>query len=197
MRRAVTATSSPSQGWHPWHLPAMRAVPALVVGLPLPFIQLHSPVVGLIALVVLLAGSAVALWLGRSLVPAEAGRWPMQSAILTAVLALVALAALLVPSELTLGLTVAIWGIGAGAIELAGWWRMRAATDQRTLRLVRDWRAVGIFTILLGLVFLVVRDAVTLTGLLGAYAVIVGVYHALAAVSARPARTTTSERSNA
>jgi uncharacterized membrane protein HdeD (DUF308 family) len=48
----------------------------------------------------------------------------------------------------------------------------------------------------LGVVFLFVRDAVTLTGLLGAYAVIVGVYHALAALSARPARTTT-ERSTA
>lgn len=195
MRRAVTATPSPSQGWHPWHLPAMRAVPALVVGLPLPFIQLHSPLVGLIALAVLLAGTAVALWRGRALVPAEAGRWPARAGVWTALLAVVALVAMLAPSELTLGLTVAAWGIGAGAIELLGWWRMRAERDPRTLRLARDWRAVGVLTVLLGVVFLLVRDAVTLTGLLGAYAVIVGVYHALAAASARPARTTASERS--
>jgi uncharacterized membrane protein HdeD (DUF308 family) len=193
----VTATPSPSQGWHPWHLPAMRAVPALVVGLPVPFIQLHSPIVGFIALVVLLLGTAAALWLGRSLVPVEAGRWPGQVAAWTALLALIAIVvAVLDASELTLALTVAAWAVPAGTLELLGWWRMRAETDPRTLRLAHDWRAVGVFTILLGVVFLFVRDAVTLTGLLGAYAVIVGVYHALAALSARPARTTT-ERSEA
>lgn len=193
----MTATPSPSQGWHPWHLPAMRAVPALVVGLPLPFIQLHSPIVGTVALVVLLAGTAVALWLGRRLVPAGAGRWPALVAVWSALLALVALAvALLGASELTLALTVAAWAVPAGVLELLGWSRMRGVAEPRTLRLVQDWRAVGVFTILLGVVFLFVRDAVTLTGMLGAYAVIVGVYHALAALSARPARTTT-ERSTA
>jgi len=197
VRRAVTATPSPSQGWQPWHLPAMRAVPALAVGLPLPFVQLHSPLVGLVALVVLLAGTAVALWLGRGLVPAGAGRWPSHAALWSALLAVVALLALLAASELTLALTVAAWGIGAGAIELLGWWRMRGEREPRTLRLARDWRAVAVLTLLLGVVFLFVRDAVTLTGLLGAYAVIVGVYHALAAASARPARTTASERSQA
>jgi len=175
----------------------MRAVPALAVGLPLPFIQLHSPIVGSIALAVLLAGTAVALWLGRALVPAEAGRWPVLSAVWTALLAVVALAvALLGATELTLALAVAAWAVPAGLLELLGWRRMRGETDPRTLRLARDWRAVGLFTIALGVVFLFVRDAVTLTGLLGAYAVIVGVYHALAALSARPARTTT-ERSEA
>ncbi len=193
----MTATPSPSQGWHPWHLPAMRAVPALAVGLPLPFIQLHSPIVGFIALIVLLVGTAAALWLGRSLVPAQAGRWPAVTAAWTALLACIAIAvAVLDASELTLALTVAAWAVPAGALELLGWWRMRAETEPRALRLARDWRAVGVFTILLGVVFLFVRDAVTLTGLLGAYAVIVGVYHALAALSARPARTTT-ERSKA
>lgn len=193
----MTATPSPSQGWHPWHLPAMRAVPALVVGLPLPFIQLHSPVVGSVALFVLLAGTAAALWLGRGLVPAEAGRWPILAAAWTALFAVVALAvALLGATELTFALTVAAWAVPAGALELLGWSRMRGVTEPRTLRLVHDWRAVGILTIALGIVFLFVRDAVTLTGLVGAYAVIVGVYHALAALSARPARTTT-ERSKA
>lgn len=193
----MTATPSPSQGWHPWHLPAMRAVPALVVGLPLPFIQLHSPVVGAIALAVLLAGTAVGLWLGRRLVPVEAGRWPTLAAAWTALLAIIALAvAVLGATELTFALTVAAWAVPAGVLELLGWSRMRGVTEPRTLRLVQDWRAVGVFTIVLGVVFLFVRDAVTLTGLLGAYAVILGVYHALAALSARPARTIT-ERSKA
>ena len=194
----MTAMSSASQGLQHWHLPAMRAVPALVVGLPLPFIQLHSPLVGLIALAVLLAGGAAALWIGRRLVPEAAGSWPTLVASWSGIVALIAVAlAIAAPTETLLGLAVALWAIPAGAIELLAWWRMRSVAEPRTLRLVRDWRAVGILTIGLGLVFAIVRDPVTLTGLLGAYAIIVGVYHALAALSARPARTTTRERSEA
>ncbi|WAC66979.1 hypothetical protein OVA14_04235 [Agrococcus sp. SL85] len=192
----MTATPDASQGLQTWHLPAMRAVPALLVGLPLPFVQLHSPFVGLVALALLTGLGAAALWLGRGLVPAEARGWPAQAAGWSALAALVAVVlALLSPTETSFGLLVAAWGIGAGALELAGWWRLRRAAEPRTLRLARDWRAVGAATIILGVVFALVRDAVTLTGLLGAYAVVVGVYLALAALSARPARTT--ERSDA
>lgn len=194
----MTATTRPSQGLLPWHLPAMRAVPALVVGLALPFVALHSALVGLVALAVLLAGTAIALWVGRSLVPAAAGRWPLVAAATSAAAAVVALAlAVAAPTETALALTVAAWGIATGALELRGWWRMRAVTEPRTLQLARDWRAVGLFTLVLGVVLLVVRDAVTMTGLINAYAVIVGVYHALAALSARPARPTEPERSDA
>lgn len=193
----MTATSSPSQGLQPWHLPAMRAIASLVVGVLLPFIALHAAIVGLIALAGLLVGTAVALWLGRSLVPAEAGRWPALAAAWSAVMAAAAaLLAAMAPSELALGLAVAAWAVPTGVAELLGWWRMREVADARALRLARDWRAVAVLTIVLGIVFALVRDAVTLTGLLGAYAVIAGVYHALAALSARPARVTTEpERS--
>ncbi|WP_146795510.1 hypothetical protein [Agrococcus baldri] len=176
----------------------MRAVPALVVGLPLPFIQLHAPIVGLIALAVLLAGTAAATWLGRRAVPEGAGRWPAVIAVWSGAVALVAVAlAIAIPSETMLGLTVALWAIPAGLVELQGWARMRSVTEPRTRQLVRDWLIVGVFTILLGLVFAFLRDAVSLVGLLGAYAVIVGVFHAVAALSARPARATTTERSDA
>ncbi|SDS10511.1 hypothetical protein [Agrococcus carbonis] len=194
----MTATPTASQGLQLWHLPALRAVPALLVGLPLPFIQLHSPLVGLIALALLLGGTALALFAGRRAVPEGAGAWPVPVAAWTAVMAVVAaVLGAVSATELALGLAVAAWAIPAGALELRAWWRMRAVTEPRILRLARDWRAVGVLTILLGLVFALLRDAVTLTGLVGAYAVIVGVYHALAALSARPARTTTSERSDA
>ena len=194
----MTATPTASQGLQLWHLPALRAVPALIVGLPLPFIQLHSPLVGLIALALLLGGTALALFAGRRAVPEGAGAWPVPVAGWTAVMAVVAaVLAAVSATELALGLAVAVWAIPAGVLELRAWWRMRAVAEPRILRLARDWRAVGVLTILLGLVFALLRDAVTLTGLVGAYAVIVGVYHALAALSARPARTTTSERSDA
>ncbi|GEK80862.1 hypothetical protein ABA31_22130 [Agrococcus baldri] len=194
----MTATPAASQELQHWHLPAMRAVPALVVGLPLPFIQLHAPIVGLIALAVLLAGTAAATWLGRRAVPEGAGRWPAVIAVWSGAVALVAVAlAIAIPSETMLGLTVALWAIPAGLVELQGWARMRSVTEPRTRQLVRDWLIVGVFTILLGLVFAFLRDAVSLVGLLGAYAVIVGVFHAVAALSARPARATTTERSDA
>lgn len=192
----MTATPSASQEPQHWRLPAMRAVPALVVGLPLPFIQLHSPLVGLIALAVLLAGTAVALWAGRERVPAEAGGWPVLVSAWSGLAAIVAaVLAVAAPTALVLGVVVASWAIPAGAVELRAWWRMRSSGEPRARQLARDWLAVGAATLLLGLVFAVVRDPVTLTGLLGAYAVIVGVFHAVAALSARPARTI--ERSEA
>ena len=194
----MTVTPVASQGSRHWHLPALRAVPALVVGLPLPFVQLHAPIVGLIALALLLAGTAAALWLARGHVPPGAGRWPLRLAGWTGSRAIVAAAlAILAPTATALGVAVAVWAIPAGVLELHGWWRMRSVTEPRTRALTRDWLVVGALTITLGVVYAFLRDAVTLTGLLGAYAVIVGVFHAVAALSARPARTTTTERSSA
>lgn len=194
----MTATPTASQGLQLWHLPALRAIPALLVGLPLPFLQLHSPIVGLIALAVLLAGSVVALWLGRRRVPEGAGDWPVRVAALSLVGAVAAVVLVIVaPDALSLSLVVAGWAVPAGLVELQAWSRMRRVTEQRTRAIARDWLTVGAFTVLLGIVFLFVRDAVTLVGLIGAYAVIVGVFHAVAALSARPARATTPERSDA
>lgn len=193
----MTAESSDSQGPLRWRLPAMRAVPALAIGLPLPFIALHSPIIGLIALVVLTAGTAAALWLGRGGVPLAAGRWPEANAAWSALAALTAaVLAATWPTAAALALIGAAWALVTGALELRGWWRMRREADSGTLRLAHDWRTVGSLTIILGLLFSLVRDPVALTGTLGAYAVIVGVYYALAALSARPAPTS-SERSEA
>ncbi|WP_405218711.1 hypothetical protein [Agrococcus sp. Ld7] len=194
----MTATSVASQGSRHWHLPALRAVPALVVGLPLPFIQLHAPIVGLIALALLLAGSAAALWATRGNVPSGAGRWPVRLAWWSGIGAVIATAlAIAAPTAAMLGLAVALWAIPAGLLELHGWWGMRSVTEPRSRQLTRDWLVVGALTLILGAVYAFLRDPVTLTGLLGAYAVIVGVFHAVAALSARPARTPTTERSSA
>lgn len=194
----MTVTPAASQGLQHWHLPALRAIPALVVGLPLPFVLLHSSFVGLLALAVLLAGTAIAVWIARRAVPEGTGRWPTWVAIWSGVVALVAVAmAIAVPTEAVLGLTVALWAIPAGLVELQGWVRMRSAAEPRTRQLARDWLVVACLTLVLGAVFAFVRDAVTLTGFIGAYAVIVGVFHAVAALSARPARATSIERSDA
>ncbi|WP_347755076.1 hypothetical protein [Agrococcus sp. ProA11] len=194
----MTATPVASQGSRHWHLPALRAVPALVVGLPLPFVQLHAPIVGLIALALLLAGTAATLWIAREQVPQGAGRWPLRLAAWTGAAALVAaVLAVAAPTPTALGLAVALWAVPAGLLELQGWWRMRSVTEPRARALSRDWLVVGALTVALGVIYAFLRDPVTLTGLLGAYAVIVGVFHAVAALSARPARTPTTERSSA
>lgn len=194
----MTATPVASQGSRLWHLPALRAVPALVVGLPLPFIQLHAPVVGLIALAVLLAATAAVLWVARDRVPSGSSRWPLLVAWWSGIVAAIAVVlAVGAPTATMLGLAVALWAIPAGLLELQGWWRMRSVTEPRTRALARDWLVVGALTIILGVIYAFLRDPVTLTGLLGAYAVIVGVFHAVAALSARPARTPTTERSSA
>lgn len=194
----MTATPAAAQQLQHWHLPALRAIPALAVGLPLPFIQLHSPIVGLIALAVLLAASAALVWVARAQVPDGAGRWPTLVAWWSGIVAVIAaVLAIGAPTATLLGLAVALWAIPAGLLELQGWWRMRSVTAHRTRQLARDWLVVGALTIILGGIYAFLRDEVTLTGLLGAYAVIVGIYHALAALSARPARATNRERSDA
>ncbi|WP_072314768.1 hypothetical protein [Agrococcus sp. Marseille-P2731] len=194
----MTATPVASQELQHWHLPALRAIPALVVGLPLPFVLLHSPRVGLIALAALLLGSAAAVWVARRRVPEGTGAWPTVVAVWSGVVGVVAIAmAIIAPTPAVLGLTVALWAVPAGLVELQGWVRMRATTEPRTRQLARDWLVVGGFTVLLGIVFAFLRDPVSLTGFIGAYAVIVGVFHAVAALSARPSRATSSERSDA
>lgn len=198
----MTDTTNAAQGAHErrvgerWHLPAMRAVPALLVGLPIVFIQLHSALVGLIAITALAALTAVALWIGRDLVSDAAGRWTVRSAGISLAAAILGAALIAVaPTATALGLLVAAWGIASGVVELLAWWRMRAEAEPRIRRLALDWRTVGVLTIALGVVLAFVRDEVTMTGLISGYAVIIGVYHALAALSARPA--STKDRSRA
>lgn len=91
------------------------------------------------------------------------------------------------PEPLAFLSLVAIWAVGAAAIEFSAT-RITAAEEGTVSRVGRDWRTLAIGTVFFGLLIALspligIADPVSLTGLFGAYAAIVGVYHAIAAAS--------------
>jgi uncharacterized membrane protein HdeD (DUF308 family) len=77
--------------------------------------------------------------------------------------------------------TVSVWALLTGAAELYSGIRTR-----QRIPAGRDWRLVGVLTLVLAIVFLLIpADVVLAIGLFGAYAAIVGVYLAIGGFSLR------------
>ncbi|QNO37455.1 DUF308 domain-containing protein [Protaetiibacter sp. SSC-01] len=187
-----------------WVAPLARAVPALVLGVVVTFSPDHSSGLGLVGF-----GVLAVLWAAVLLASGLRADRGIRGLVLLqgVVTALAGIAALSIPDRGvgTLVLLVSAWGIIAGALETVNGIRFR-----RTRPVARDWIATGALAVLLGLVFLLVPQSYTdpyaveekgevvytgtvtadvlLVGLLGAWAVIVGVQLAIAAVSLRLAR---------
>jgi len=205
----VPAEASPALGApDTWVAPFARAVPALVLGLVVTFSQDHSVPFGLrgfgvfaiVTAAVLLASGLRADRAVRGLVLAQG-----------VVTAAAGVAALVLPAG-GVGYLVSVvsaWAILAGALELVNGIRFR-----RTRLAARDWIVTGAITVLLGLAFLlvpqsfsdpyavedkgqVISGAVTsdilLVGVLGAWAIIVGVQLAIATVTLRASRVAPQE----
>jgi len=205
----VPAEASPALGApDTWVAPFARAVPALVLGLVVTFSQDHSVPFGLrgfgvfaiVTAAVLLASGLRADRAVRGLVLAQG-----------VVTAAAGVAALVLPAG-GVGYLVSVvsaWAILAGALELVNGIRFR-----RTRLAARDWIVTGGITVLLGLAFLlvpqsfsdpysvedkgqVISGAVTsdilLVGVLGAWAIIVGVQLAIATVTLRASRVAPQE----
>jgi len=205
----VPAEASPALGApDTWVAPLARAVPALVLGLVVTFNQDHSVPFGLrgfgvfaiVTAAVLLASGLRADRAVRGLVLAQG-----------VVTAAAGVAALVLPAG-GVGYLVSVvsaWAILAGALELVNGIRFR-----RTRLAARDWIVTGAITVLLGLAFLlvpqsfsdpyavedkgqVISGAVTsdilLVGVLGAWAIIVGVQLAIATVTLRASRVAPQE----
>jgi uncharacterized membrane protein HdeD (DUF308 family) len=89
--------------------------------------------------------------------------------------------------------SVSVWALLTGAVELYGGWRARRASGEASA--ARDRVLVGALTVVLAIVYLVIPAEHRLAvGLFGAYAIVVGVYLAIGALSlkwARPAAETT------
>ncbi|GAA2176339.1 hypothetical protein GCM10009846_29760 [Agrococcus versicolor] len=170
-----------------WHLPAARAAVAVPVGVAVTFLQAHDARVGLAAFAVLALGTGAALLVLRRGVPVAVARFPLVAGA-TGVLAGVVAAGLAAaaPSGDALKVVVAAWALVTAVVEGWAWLRLRATTDLRMRRIAADWRAVAVLTLAAGIAFalLPVHDVV-LVGLLGAYAIVVGVFHGIAAASAR------------
>ena len=160
-----------------WLLVLGRAIVAAAAGCVVTFSPDHSPSLGLAVFggFALLSGAAS---LALGLRSAGTARTPaLVAAGVTLLAGVLALVALPVPSLLLLIALVSGWGLVSGTFELVSGRRGSGLA-------ARDAVVVGAGTLLLGAVFAVLPPhPVVSVGLLGAYAVMVGVYLAIAALS--------------
>lgn len=200
----MSVAASPALGApDSWVAPLARAVPAIVLGVAITFSQDHSAALGLTAFGFF--GVATAAVLLASAIRAD--RALRGTAWLHGIVTAVAgIAALAVPNR-SLGvfiLIVSAWAILSGALDTVNGVRFRTRRP-----VARDWLIGGVLTLALGAVFLLVpRDYsdpfrvedkgvvvsgvvtadITLVGVLGAWAFILGALFAIAAVSLRAPR---------
>lgn len=191
-----------------WVAPLARALPALVLGLLITFSQDHSATLGLISFgVFAVVTAAVLLASALRADPGLRGTVMLQG-IFTGI---AGVAALVLPGG-GIGYFVYVvsgWAIVAGAIETVNGIRYR-----KTRLAARDWLLTGVLTLLLGLAFLLVPQGLTesygfeekgqevsgvitadivLVGILGAWAIIVGVQLVIAAITLRTPRPAVTE----
>lgn len=167
-----------------WLAPVLRAVPAIAAGLIITFTADHSPVVGLTILGVFCLGSALVLLATSHRME---GIDPVRGLHrgLAVVAALTGALAVVVLVSGTAGLALLLLLIGgyavlAGALELVWGIRHRDRSG-----FARDAVVIGGGTLALAVLLAFVGDPVSAVGFFGAYAVMLGVYLAIAGVSLR------------
>lgn len=173
-----------------WPVPILRAVPFLVLGMIITFVNDHSPIVGLTVFGAASIAGAAALGLGS-------WRWLDDAssrtlAFVQAGVSLVFGIAAVVGRDTGLPLLVALvtgWAILCGVLEVVAGLRRRGRSS-----LARDWMILGALTLVLAIAYFLVptdyskelggiekiRGTLTsstiLVGLLGAYGALVGVF---------------------
>ncbi|MCU1545521.1 MAG: hypothetical protein JWP30_621 [Homoserinimonas sp.] len=172
---------SPAAGRLPhWLLPLVRAVPALAIGLTITFLTDHSATVGLVAFGFfgLLSGIAIA-GLGALTV---ADRVSRRVFVVQGVIAAASGAAAFIFAGAGLAVLLFIVTVFAA---LTGFLELYVGLRNRETQLGRDWLAVGAFTAVMALVFLLIPPdgAVLATGLIGAYGIMLGVFLVIAGLS--------------
>jgi uncharacterized membrane protein HdeD (DUF308 family) len=155
-----------------WAVPVVRGILALVPTVVVTFSPNHSPAFGLIVFGVwaVVSGLVVGALSLRSTVERGIRSLFAVNAVVTVVAGILALT---VPGGLPFLLyLVSVWAAVTGIVELFAGLRARGQSPA-----ARDWIAVGAFTALLALVYLVLPlDPVSAVGVLGGYFVIIGVY---------------------
>ncbi|WP_022881943.1 DUF308 domain-containing protein [Gryllotalpicola ginsengisoli] len=173
-----------------WLAQFARAVVALAAGAAITFDQGHSAALGLgVFSAFAILGGLVTCWSGFLVTDAS-------FRALFAVQGLVGVAAGVVALVVRSGglgallYTVSVWALITGVLELLAGWRARRRLDEAAA-VSRDWLLAGIATVVLAIVYLVIPPEHRLVvGLLGAYAVIIGVYLAIGAFSLKWAHPT-------
>jgi uncharacterized membrane protein HdeD (DUF308 family) len=179
-----------------WAVPVVRGILALVPAVVVTFSPNHSPAFGLFVFGVWAVVSGLIVGALSLRLTVERGIRSLFAAGAVATVA-AGILALTVPGgglPFLLSL-VSVWAAVTGIVELFAGLRARGRTPA-----ARDWIAVGAFTALLALVYLVLPlDPVSAVGVLGGYFVIVGVYLVIGGFSlkwaAAPAATGTEQHS--
>ena len=168
----ATARDSAPERTQYWVVPVVRGLLALVPATVITFSPNHAPELGLLVFGVwaIVSGLVVGALSMRLVTDRVIRSLFLVTAIVTVAAGLLAVSA---PGGLPFLLyLVSVWAAITGFIELYAGIRARGRTPA-----ARDWIAVGGFTALLAIVFLLLPpDAVTAVGLLGGYLVILGVY---------------------
>jgi len=155
-----------------WVVPVVRGLLALIPAAVITFSQNHSPELGLLVFGAwaIVSGLVVGALSLRLLDARGIRSLFVVNAVVTVTAGLLAVS---VPGGLPFLLyLVSVWAAVTGFVELYAGLRSRGRTPA-----ARDWIAVGGFTAVLAIVFLLLPlDAVTAVGLVGGYLVILGVY---------------------
>lgn len=173
------ATALPSTTDRYWMTLILRSIPALGAGLGVTFWQDHSTSIGLIAFGVLAASTGL-VQLAGAFTTMTAGTDRAITVALGLISAAAGIAALisLGSSVATLLLILTMWAVLTGGLELY------LGVRNKRVGVARDWLSLGILTLLAALIFAIIApDAGLTTGLLGGYALLVGVFLAIAGMS--------------
>jgi uncharacterized membrane protein HdeD (DUF308 family) len=160
----------------------VRSITLLAVGLAIAFTAGHTAQFGLIAFGVMALVSSVTLGVlavGLDSSTRARGLHIWQSLVSLVVGALAV--GLSTAGTLFLLWAIVLWSLLVGVAEAFSGWRLPAGSALR-----QDWIVQGAMTVLLALVVLSQSaDSVAVVGFVGAWAVIMGVYLAIAGFSAR------------
>lgn len=159
-----------------------RSVSLLITGLFIAFTQNHTAQFGLVAFGVLALVTSVSLGvLARSSVMTAQGRGlHMWQALVSLVVGALALG-LSQAGMLLLLWAIVLWAVLVGVAEIFAGWRLPPGVGSRT-----DWMVQGAMTVILALIVLTQQaDSVAVVGFFGAWAIVLGVYLAIAGLSAR------------
>jgi len=159
-----------------------RALSLLITGLFIAFTQGHTAQFGLVAFGVLALVTSVSLGiLSRGAVmTAQARALHMWQALVSLVVGALALG-LSQAGTLFLLWAIVLWAVLVGVAEMFAGWRLPPGVGSRT-----DWIVQGAMTVVLALIVLTQQaDSVAVVGFFGAWAIVLGVYLAIAGLSAR------------
>lgn len=176
-----------------WPVPIVRALPAVAVGLVITFSANHTPQLGLVAFGAFAVLTGLALgWGALRLSDRVLCGVSIAQGAVAVVTGVVALAFTTSGLGLLLFLVTAFAAV-TGFLELYAGLRARGRHPSS-----RDWLAVGGFTAVAALVFLLIPlDSVQTVGLFGAYGVLVGLFLVIAGLSLKWASPDTAGRNAA